>query len=98
MKLALVGVGVMGSAIARRLLESGASVALYDVRREHCTALAREGAEVAASAREATLRAEFVILSLNTAQIVEHAVFGAEGVAQAADSSKLLIDMSSIDP
>jgi 2-hydroxy-3-oxopropionate reductase len=98
MRVAVVGVGVMGSAIARRLIDTGVPVQIYDVRRERTAGLAEQGAQVAVSAREATSSADFVILSLNTAPIVESAVFGEEGIAAAADSSKLLIDMSSIDP
>jgi 2-hydroxy-3-oxopropionate reductase len=98
MRVAVVGVGVMGSAIARRLIDTGVPVQVYDVRRERTAGLAQQGAQVAVSAREATSSADFVILSLNTAPIVESAVFGEEGIAAAADSSKLLIDMSSIDP
>jgi 2-hydroxy-3-oxopropionate reductase len=98
MKLAVIGVGVMGSAIARRLLDTGAAVHVHDVLAERSALLAQQGAEIAVSARAATALADFVILSLNTAQVVENAVFGADGVAAAADSSKLLIDMSSIDP
>jgi 2-hydroxy-3-oxopropionate reductase len=98
MKLAVIGLGVMGSAIARRLIETGATLTVYDVASEKGAALAQQGAEVAASAGAATARSDFVILSLNTAQVVESAVFGQDGVASGADSSKLLIDMSSIDP
>ena len=88
----------MGSAIARRLLDTGARVQVYDLHRERTAGLAEQGADVAVSAREATSSADFVILSLNTAPIVQSAVFGEEGVARTADPSKLLIDMSSIDP
>ena len=98
MSVAVIGIGVMGSAIARRLLDTGASVQLYDVRPERTAELAAQGAAVAVSAREAAASADFVILSLNTARIVESAVFGEAGVARAANPSKLLIDMSSIDP
>ena len=88
----------MGAAIARRLIDTGVPVQVYDVRRERTAGLAEQGAQVAVSAREATSSADFVNFSLNTAPIVESAVFGEEGIAAAADSSKLLIDMSSIDP
>jgi 2-hydroxy-3-oxopropionate reductase len=97
-RVAVIGVGVMGSAIAARLLDTGASVHVYDVAAEKCAALAQKGAQVASSARDATAATDFVITSLNTAAIVERAVFAEDGVAAAADASKLLIDMSSIDP
>ena len=96
-RAAVIGVGVMGSAIAGRLLETGASVSLYDHTPGKCDGLAMRGAVIAASAREAAEPAEFVITSLNTAKVVEAAVFGPGGIAEAGDAGKLLIDMSSID-
>lgn len=98
MRVAVVGVGVMGSAIAGRLLDVGASVAVYDVAADKCRPLAARGARVAASARDAAAASEFTITSLNNADIVERAVFGADGVAAGAATGALLVDMSSIDP
>lgn len=96
--VAVVGVGVMGSAIATRLLETGARVAIFDRDPAKMQALAQEGARAAASAADAARNAPFVVTSLNSAEIVEAAVFGPEGVAAAAGADTLLIDMSSIDP
>ncbi|WP_311268975.1 NAD(P)-dependent oxidoreductase [Sphingobium sp. WCS2017Hpa-17] len=97
MQIAVIGVGVMGSAIAGRLLDSEITLHLYDRDPAQMAALVARGAIAAASAREAAASAVHVIISLNSAAIVEQAVFGPDGVAQAADASKLLIDMSSID-
>lgn len=97
-KIAVVGVGIMGSAIARRLSTLGHEVTVFDPDTDKVMALAAEGARAAASARAATQAAEFVITSLNSAAIVHGAVFGPDGIAAAATPSKLLIDMSSIDP
>jgi 2-hydroxy-3-oxopropionate reductase len=97
MRVAVVGVGVMGSAIAGRLIDTGARVAVFDVAAEQCAPLGARGAHVAASAREAAAGADFVVTSLNGADIVERAVFGENGVAAAAEPSKLLVDMSTID-
>jgi 2-hydroxy-3-oxopropionate reductase len=98
MHAAVIGVGVMGSAIAGRLLDVGVAVAVFDVAPDKCRALTARGARAAVSPRDATAGAEFTITSLNSAEVVEHAVFGADGVAAAATEDKLLVDMSSIDP
>jgi 2-hydroxy-3-oxopropionate reductase len=98
MQVAVIGVGVMGSAIAGRLLDTGASVSLYDRNPDKCAALVDRGAKAAASAEQASAAAAFVITSLNSADIVESAVFGPAGVAAAARPDMLLVDMSSIDP
>jgi len=84
MQVAVIGVGVMGSAIAGRLLDVGAAVAVYDVAPDKCRVLTGRGARLAASPRDATAGAEFAITSLNSADVVERAVFGADGVAAAA--------------
>jgi len=97
-KVAVIGVGIMGSAIAERLLATGAEVGLFDLSPEAMEALARKGAVPHPSAAAAAEGAHFVITSLNTADVVELAVFGPAGVAEGAGTGTLLIDLSSIDP
>jgi 2-hydroxy-3-oxopropionate reductase len=96
--VALIGAGIMGSAIGTRLLETGHVVRVFDLDREKVAALVAKGAIATESAGEAVAAARFSILSLNHASIVRAAVFGDRGVATAATADKLLIDMSSIDP
>jgi 2-hydroxy-3-oxopropionate reductase len=96
--VAVIGAGIMGTAIATRLLESGHSVTSYDLDPIKVASLVAKGASGANTIADATRMSDFVILSLNHADIVRAAVFGAQGVAASATSDKLLIDMSSIDP
>ena len=96
--VSVVGTGIMGSAIATRLLATGHAVTVFDLDTAKVAALAAKGASSAASAREAARASRFVITSLNSAAIVRSAVFGPGGIAEGADASGLLIDMSSIDP
>lgn len=96
--IAVIGTGIMGTAIATRLLETGNRVHVFDLDADKVAKLAEKGATAAASPAEATAQSDFVILSLNHANIVRSVVFGEGGVAQAASAGKILIDMSSIDP
>jgi 2-hydroxy-3-oxopropionate reductase len=96
--VAVIGVGIMGTAISTRLLDCGHPVAAYDLDRSRVDALAAKGAAPAPSPAAATAAGDFVITSLNSAAIVRSAVFGPDGVVEAAGAAKLLIDMSSIDP
>ncbi|MBR8640570.1 NAD(P)-dependent oxidoreductase [Streptomyces tuirus] len=95
--MGIAGLGVMGSAIARRLLRRDRVVRVYDIRPTAVAALTQDGARAAESP---TLLAAtgVVILSLNTADIVQQVVFGPDGVLSAAPDGVLVIDMSSIDP
>ena len=96
--VAVIGVGVMGSAIATRLLETKALVAVFDPDAAKAQRLVECGARATRSAADAARGTPFVILSLNSARIVEAAVFGPGGVAGVAGAETLVIDMSSIDP
>ena len=97
-RIALIGCGVMGSAIATRLLETKHPLAIFDPNAGKVAALVRLGARAASSAAEAATGAEIVFLSLNSATIVRAAVFGEAGVAAGAVAGSIVVDMSSIDP
>jgi len=98
LRVGVVGIGVMGSAIATRLLERGHRLWLRDPDPGKTAPLVAKGAVAAASAAALTSEVNYVITSLNTAEIVERVVFGPDGIAGGATSDALLIDMSSIDP
>lgn len=97
MEVGVVGLGVMGSAITKRLLENGHAVRVYDVRPDAMRELVEAGAVPAATPR-ALAEAGQVVLSLNSAAIVDAVVFGADGVLTGDPSEVLVVDMSSIDP
>jgi 2-hydroxy-3-oxopropionate reductase len=97
MRVAVVGVGVMGSAIAGRLIDTGTHVVLHDRDAARLDVFAERGARIAGSPRDAAGDADFIITSLNSAAIVEQVVFGPGGLAEVATPQCLLVDMSSID-
>ena len=96
--VAVIGAGIMGSAIAARLIGRGLDVRVFDLDSEKVARLVAKGAKACATIADATRHSDFIVLSLNHASIVRAVVFGNEGVANAATPEKLLIDMSSIDP
>ncbi len=96
--VAVIGAGIMGSAIATRLLERGLDVRVFDLDKDKVAVLVAKGAKASDTVAGATRNSSFIVLSLNHANIVRAVVFGNDGVASAATPEKLLIDMSSIDP
>ena len=96
--IALIGAGIMGQAIGARLLECGHALSVFDIDPAKVARLVAKGAQAVNSPAAATAESDFIILSLNHADIVNAAVFGPGGVSTSAAASKLLIDMSSIDP
>lgn len=96
--VALIGIGMMGTAIGTRLLETGHALSVYNRSPEKALALGELGAVVTGSPAEAAESADFIILSLNSAEIVREVMFGEHGVVSKATDNALVIDMSSIDP
>ncbi len=69
-RVGLLGVGLMGSAMAHRLLNEGIQVVAWDVDPGHIQALEQRGASIASSAGEVVSAADVVITMLPTAEIV----------------------------
>jgi 3-hydroxyisobutyrate dehydrogenase len=97
-RVAFLGVGNMGSRMARRLLDAGYDLTAYDPDPDALSAVASAGAKAGESPFDAGRGAEIVICSLPTSGIVESAIIGAAGVAEALDPGTTVIDMSTTDP
>ena len=69
-RVGLLGTGLMGTAMAHRLLNQGVAVVAWDRQRDHAQPLAERGADVASTADEVVSRAQAVITMLPTAEIV----------------------------
>ncbi len=74
MKVGVVGVGIMGSAIAGNLLKQGAEVAGYDVDARRLSDLAAAGGKPARSASELAAHAEIMLTSLPSAAALDATV------------------------
>ena len=69
-RVGLLGTGLMGTAMAHRLLNQGVAVSAWDREPDHVQPLAERGAQVAGSAGEVVSRAQVVITMLPTAEVV----------------------------
>jgi 3-hydroxyisobutyrate dehydrogenase len=74
--VAVLGTGIMGSAMARNLVAAGLRTTVWDQSREATAPLAVAGAVVASSAQDAIADARVVITMLPTADVVESVIFG----------------------
>ncbi|WP_119153462.1 NAD(P)-dependent oxidoreductase [Caldimonas tepidiphila] len=98
MDIAVLGIGMMGAPIARRLCDAGHRVSVWNRTREKAEPLAACGARVAASAAEAAASAELVVLLLENGAAVDAVLFGEAQAAAAMRPGTLVADMSSIKP
>lgn len=96
MKVAFIGLGNMGSGMARNILAAGHEVTVWNRSPEKAEALKAEGAQLASSPAAACAGAEAVVTMLADDAAVEAVTFGAKGVASAMDGDATHISCSTI--
>ncbi len=82
MEIGFIGLGNMGFHMARRLIEAGHTVIALDTRKEPLDRIVALGGKPAGSAKEVGDRAETVMVSLPTPDIVLAVATGAGGVIE----------------
>ena len=97
-RIGIVGVGLLGSSVALRLLQSGFEVTGYDTRREQIEATWPQGLKAAATIAEATMGADAVFTILPSLESVEVVICGPGGLIETAPSKAILLQMSTISP
>ena len=78
--IGFVGLGQMGGPMSRRLLAAGYELVVHDLRAEAVEGLVAAGAEAAKSPAEVAGRAEIVLVSLPTPQVVSAVALGPDGL------------------
>lgn len=98
MKISLLGLGHMGTAIAERILEAGHSLTVYNRTRAKAESLARLGAAVSddMTGLLSTNPICFTVVSDDAA--LEEVTAGPHGVLAGAQAGSILIDMSTVSP
>jgi 3-hydroxyisobutyrate dehydrogenase-like beta-hydroxyacid dehydrogenase len=97
-RIGIVGVGLLGTAVASRLLEGGFEVAGYDTMPGQLVPLRARGLVAAASLAEAATGAAAIFTILPSPDSVETAFLGAGGLLDAMPPSATLVQMSTISP
>jgi 3-hydroxyisobutyrate dehydrogenase len=75
-KVAVLGTGIMGAAMARNLLSDGMEVRAWNRSREKAEPLAQDGATVADDPAEAARGADFLLTMLSDTDVIEESVGG----------------------
>jgi 3-hydroxyisobutyrate dehydrogenase-like beta-hydroxyacid dehydrogenase len=97
-RIGIIGVGLLGSAVASRLLKGGFEVAAYDTRAEQVKALAPRGLRIARTIAEVASDAEAVFTILPSLEAIETTIVGVGGLIETAPRDCTLIQMSTISP
>lgn len=93
MEIGFIGLGNMGQPMARRLIEAGHTLVIYDTRNDAVAPLVALGAQVASSPQDVADRVETVMASLPEPHIVAKVATGEGGVIH-GKKVKRFIDLS----
>jgi 3-hydroxyisobutyrate dehydrogenase/2-hydroxy-3-oxopropionate reductase len=96
--VAVIGLGAMGARFARRFLDAGHEVIVWNRTPGKEEELAARGAAPAGSPADATRRAEVVITMLADPGALRAVTEGPEGIAVGATAATTVIEMSTVGP
>src|SRR3954453_14056472 len=95
MEIGFIGLGKMGFPMARRLIEAGHQLTVFDTRKEAADKLAAMGAQVASSPKDIAARCETVLASLPSLQASLDVATGTGGVIE-GKRVKRFVDLSTV--
>jgi 3-hydroxyisobutyrate dehydrogenase-like beta-hydroxyacid dehydrogenase len=94
MRVAFVGLGIMGRPMASNLVKAGHEVTVWN----RSAGKEVEGARVAASPADAAQGAEVVWICVSDTAAVEQVLFGPDGIEQSLTEGMIIADSSTISP
>lgn len=95
-RIAFLGLGIMGSGMAGRLLDAGARLTVFNRSPQRATPLAARGAAIAATPREAVAEAE-IVFSMVADDAASHDVWnGGAGALAGVRPGTLLVECSTV--
>ncbi len=98
MKVGIIGTGLLGHAIATRLLNTGHVVIAYNRTQKKAIPLKKLGAQIANSPKEVAEKSDLVITIVKDANAVNSVAFGKDGIVHGRHKNLIVSDMSTISP
>jgi len=97
-KIGIIGLGMLGNAVALHLLELGFEVTVYNRTKEKTLQAKTRGAKVVTSPKEIAENSELVIIIVKDANAVKDVSFEKNGIIEGRHEKLIVADMSTIDP
>ena len=97
-KIGIIGLGMLGNAVALHLLDSGFEVTVYNRTKEKTTKAREKGAKVVTSPKEIAENSELIITVVKDATAVKEISFEKDGIIEGMHEKLIVADMSTIDP
>ena len=97
-KIGIIGLGMLGNAVALHLLDSGFEVTAYNRTKEKTLQVKAKGAHIAESPKEVSEKSELVIIVVKNTDAVKQVSFGQNGIIEGNHKKLIVADMSTIEP
>jgi len=94
----LIGLGLMGRPMAANLLKAGYSLTVWNRTRARADELAKLGAKVASSPREAAASSDVLLTILSDPPALEAVLWGSDGALAGLRKGSVLVDSSTVAP
>ena len=98
MRVGFLGLGRMGAAMARHVLDAGHELSVWNRTASKAADLVAAGARAAATPADAAADRDVVVLMLRGPDVVHEVLFGDDGVSAKADKGLLVVDCSTNGP
>ena len=98
MKIGIIGIGILGNAVALRLLDLGYDVTVYNRTQGKTNEVEKKGACIASSPKMMAEKVEIIIIIVKDAEAVKEISFGKNGIIEGKNNKLIVADMSTIDP
>lgn len=96
--VSVVGLGLMGTPLATRLMRAGYRVAGFDIVEKKMSKLVPLGLRATKSPKEAARGADLIVLSLQKWHIIREVVEGKGGILEGGKRGQIIIDTSTVPP
>ncbi len=97
MKIGIIGIGMLGEAVALNLLNLGYDVSVYNRTKEKIIEIEKKGAIVMDSPKTMAENVELIIIIVKDAAAVKEISFGEKGIIESKNKKLIVADMSTID-
>jgi 2-hydroxy-3-oxopropionate reductase len=93
-----IGLGVMGTPMARNLINNGYRLSIYSRRAESMAPLIDAGARGCTSPKEVARAADCTIIMVSDSKDLEEVILGSEGVLAGVRPGATVVEMSTVSP
>jgi len=97
MRIGIAGLGLMGSGIARRLINNGHEISVYNRTRSKVNHFSNE-VNIASSPKELGQGCDLVITVVTNFGALKNVLFGTEGIIESGNNNLVVADVSTISP